>query len=144
MGFFFLLFMNRTCGVRKKKDLVGGGLLSLETKTCRPDKQEISSSRLILCKKKNVSTPPHVFCAGGDSHPFFPDFACQLTSGVQKCFAHSRQSQTVIALQGYVCRKMRNAAPPVNTQRIDYSLCQHVLELDHITLCMYDRFLILA
>lgn len=103
--------MNRTCGVRKKKDLVGGGLLSLETRTCRPDKQEISSSRLILCKKKNVSTPPHVFCAGGDSHPFFPDFACQLTSGVQKCFAHSRQSQTVIALQGYVCRKMRNVAP---------------------------------
>lgn len=50
--FFLLLFMNRTGGVRKKKDLVGGGLLSLETRTCQLDKQEISSSRVILCKKK--------------------------------------------------------------------------------------------
>lgn len=51
-GIFFLLFMNRTGGVRKKKDLVGGGLLSRETRTCQLDKQEISSSRVILCKKK--------------------------------------------------------------------------------------------
>ena len=51
-GFFFWLFMNRMCGVSLKKRFVGGGLLSLDTRTCRLDKQEISSSRLILCKEK--------------------------------------------------------------------------------------------
>lgn len=47
--------MNRTGGVRKKKDLVGGGLLSRETRTCQLDKQEISSSRVILTYAKKKS-----------------------------------------------------------------------------------------